>query len=286
MLTKEAQVPYTAEISRSNPTAFVFLVDQSASMEEPVGGAQEIQRKCDAVADALNRLLYELTIRCAKEEGVRDYFHVAVVGYGAGVDSALPGSLRGRDLIPIGEVANAPARIEDRTRRVSDGAGGLVEQSFKFPTWVDPVAGNGTPMSGALARAQAIVEGWLRDHPGCFPPVVLNLTDGESTDGDPSRSADAVRSLTSGDGAVLMFNLHVSSDRSPPVTFPDSDAGLPNEYAKLLFTMSSVLPDPLRAYAQQQGFNVSAAARGFVFNADATSVVQFLDIGTRATDLR
>jgi hypothetical protein len=116
MLAKEAQVPYTAEISRSNPTAFVFLVDQSASMEEPVGGAQEIQRKCDAVADALNRLLYELTIRCAKEEGVRDYFHVAVVGYGAGVDSALPGSLRGRDLIPISEVANAPARIEDRTR--------------------------------------------------------------------------------------------------------------------------------------------------------------------------
>jgi hypothetical protein len=279
-------MPYTAEISRSSPTACVFLVDQSASMEEPVGGAQEEKRKCDAVADALNRLLSELTIRSAKEEGVRDYFYVAVIGYGASVGAAFSGPLHGRDLIPISEVANGPARIEERTRRVSDGAGGLVDQSTKFPIWLDPVANNGTPMSRALSYAQAIVEGWLQDHPGCFPPVVLNLTDGESTDGDPSRPADALRSLTSADGAVLVFNLHVSSDRSAPVVFPDTEAGLPNEYAKLLFAMSSVLPDPLRAYAQQQGFNVSPAARGFVFNADVTSVVQFLDIGTRATDLR
>jgi len=42
----------------------------------------------------------------------------------------------------------------------------------------------------------------------------------------------------------------------------------------------------MRSYAGQQGFPVSEASRGFVYNADMTSVVQFLDIGTRATDLR
>jgi hypothetical protein len=50
--------------------------------------------------------------------------------------------------------------------------------------------------------------------------------------------------------------------------------------------MSSLLPEGMRAYAQQQGMRVSEATRGFVFNADATSIVQFLDIGTRASDLR
>ena len=42
----------------------------------------------------------------------------------------------------------------------------------------------------------------------------------------------------------------------------------------------------MRSYAQQQGIAVSEGTRGFVFNADMTSIVQFLDIGTRASELR
>ena len=48
-------MPYSAEISRSNPTCFLFLVDQSSSMLEPFGG-QAGKNKSEGVADALNRL--------------------------------------------------------------------------------------------------------------------------------------------------------------------------------------------------------------------------------------
>jgi hypothetical protein len=277
---------YSAEISRANPTSFVFLLDQSASMQDSIGGG-EGQRKCDVVADALNRLLSELTIKCAKEEGVRDYFSVSVIGYGgSNVGPALAGPLAGRIIVPLSEIAASPARLENRIKKVPDGAGGLVEQEIKFPIWVDPVASGGTPMVGALTRAQSVVSGWLNEHPSCFPPVILNLTDGEANDGDPVGPAEALRQLASADGAVLLFNLHVSSDNSAPITFPDSDAGLPNQYARLLFNMSSLLPDHMRTYAQQQGVAVSEGTRGFVFNADMTSIVEFLDIGTRASDLR
>lgn len=50
--------------------------------------------------------------------------------------------------------------------------------------------------------------------------------------------------------------------------------------------MSSVLPSHMRSYAASQGHRVSEGTRGFVYNADITSVVEFLDIGTRATELR
>ena len=60
-------MPYSAEISRSNPTAFVFLLDQSSSMLEPFGGQPE-KRKADGVADALNRLLQNLVLKCAKNK--------------------------------------------------------------------------------------------------------------------------------------------------------------------------------------------------------------------------
>lgn len=276
---------YSAEISRVNPTCFVFLVDQSASMNDPIGG-ESAQRKADVVADAINRLLTELSVKCAKEEGVRDYFHVAVIGYGSTVGSAYAGVLEGRDLVPLSEVADNPARVEERTKKVPDGAGGLVDTTTRFPVWMDPVTSGGTPMTRALQYAESLVSKWLVDHPGSFPPIVLNLTDGESTDGDPTEAADALRAHASADGAVLLFNLHVSAAGAEPVTFPDHDGALPDAYARTLFGMSSKLPSDMRSYAATQGFPVSDATRGFVYNADIASIVQFLDIGTRATDLR
>ena len=38
-------------------------------------------RKCDFVADVVNQTLRDLAIRCTKTEEIRDYYHVAVIGY-------------------------------------------------------------------------------------------------------------------------------------------------------------------------------------------------------------
>lgn len=279
-------MPYSAEISRANPSCFLFLIDQSGSMADPFGIGESNRKKADGVADAINRLLQNLVIKCAKEEGVRDYYHVGVVGYGAHVGPAFSGSLAGRELVPVSEIGNMPARVEERTKKVDDGAGGLVDQSIRFPIWFDPMANGGTPMCQALGRAQSMVQGWMAQHPGCFPPIVINITDGEATDGDPSAAADGIRKLRSSDGEVLLFNLHLSSQRASAIEFPDTEAGLPDQFAQLLFRMSSPLPAYMRSIAQQDGYAVSEGTRGFVFNADIVAVIRFLDIGTRPSDLR
>ena len=84
-------MPYTAEISRAKPTAFCFLIDQSGSMDDPYG-MDSGKRKCDAVADAVNRLIATLVLRCAKGEDVRDYFQIAVIGYGGAVRTGFGGA--------------------------------------------------------------------------------------------------------------------------------------------------------------------------------------------------
>lgn len=277
---------YTAEISRSAPTCFVFVVDQSASMDDAMAG-EVPQKKSQVVADAINRLLFELTLRCAKEEGVRDYFHVAVLGYGGSkVASAFSGALSGRDLVPISEIAEYPARLEERTKKVPDGAGGLVEQQVKFPIWLDPKTGGGTPMVQALTQAASLVSTWVGQHPSGFPPVVLHLTDGESTDGNPTDIATQIRSHVTTDGNALLFNLHVSALGGSPISFPATEAGLPDQFSRLLFEMSSLLPPQMRALAGSQGHRVEEGSRGFVYNADVAGIVQFLEIGTRASELR
>ena len=50
--------------------------------------------------------------------------------------------------------------------------------------------------------------------------------------------------------------------------------------------MSSALPPHLQTAARQEGYAVQEGTRGFVFNADAAAVIQFLDIGTRPANLR
>src|SRR5262249_47569501 len=134
---------YTAEISRTNPSCFVLLIDQSGAMSDPFGAGDAGTQKAKGGGGPVNRLLPHLVIKCAKSEGVRDYYSVGVFGYGNGVKSLLNGPLAGQDLVPISQIADHPARIEDRTVRVPDGAGGLLEQSAKVPVWVESTAHGG-----------------------------------------------------------------------------------------------------------------------------------------------
>jgi hypothetical protein len=118
--------------------------------------------------------------------------------------------------------------------------------------------------------------------------VVINITDGEFTDRDrdPVAASAAVRAVASSDGEVLLFNLHLSSIQAPAVEFPANDTGLPDHYARLLFSMSSPLPGHLVAAARQEGYSLGEEARGFAFNADLVATIKFLDIGTRPANLR
>lgn len=278
---------YTAEISRVNPTCFLFLIDQSYSMADPFGGGEIQASKAAILADVINRLLDTLVGRCSKGEGMWRYFQVGVIGYGASVKPAFGGALSGQDLVWIDDIANNPLRVEDRVRKVYDGAGGQVEITAKFPVWFESTADNGTPMFRAMWHAHATLEDWVAGHPEAFPPVVINITDGESTDGDPAPVSEAIRELATEDGNVVLLNLHLSSQRSPQILFPDNPSELPDDYARLLFEMSSILPEPMRQMALEMRYNVSATSRGFFFNVrDITDVIQFLDIGTRAANLR
>jgi len=302
---------YTAAIDRDNPSLFLFLIDQSGSMNEILNPTNirpaevpfqndgktctqvgDGPTKAQLVADAINRLLQNLSIKCSKGfEEVHDYFSVGVIGYGgdntAGrVEPAFSGHLAGRELVRISEIAYNPSRIEERMKKVSDGAGGLVEQKIKFPIWFDAVANGGTPMCQALRRARSILEPWVIQYPDSYPPVVININDGESGDGDPTSDAAALKALSTNDGFVLLFNAHMSVTSTNVIEFPASENALPDQHARILFGISSVLPPQIQSEARLDGLMVSELSRGFVFNAKMDQVIQFLEIGTRPSNLR
>lgn len=278
---------YSAEISRDNPSCFLFLVDQSSSMGDDFRAGDATQPKASGVADGINRWMQELSIKCAKAEGVRDYYHVGVIGYGNTVAPAFVGPIAGRDLVPISEIAENPARLEQRNKKVPDGAGGIIEQSVRVPVWLDPVANGATPMCRAASEAYRILEEWLDEHPDCFPPIVIHITDGEATDGMPLERIRALTNMQSTDGNVLLFNIHLSGHTdAEPISFPASPDVLPDDYSKMLYETASPLTPMMAALAREHGFDVTDQSKAFVLNADLVLLVQAIDIGTRPSNLR
>jgi len=104
---------------------------------------------------------------------------VAAVGYGAGTNVLF--------LDKASELAKNP-HTTTLKRKVSDGAGGLVEVDEVMRVFVEPTASNGTPMAEAFKQAYTGVEKFISNHRDSFPPVVINITDGEPND---SINADA-----------------------------------------------------------------------------------------------
>ena len=280
-------MPYTADISRTNPACFLFLIDQSGSMTQAFAG-QPGQRKMDGAADVINRVLDTISQRCSQGMDIRDYFHIGVIGYNTDqrgnptITSILPGTTLEEPFLLISQVVDV-AEVEERQVREPDGAGGLVEVSRRFPVWLHPKAEYGTPMCGAFEVAAQALEAWVGQYPDSFPPIVINVSDGAASDGDPEGPARRIVGIQTGDGSTLLFNVHLSEVSANPIQYPDGEERLPqDDYALAMFRMSSALPDSSRSQAASLDLAVNENSRGYVFNANMEALVQFMDIGTRA----
>ncbi len=169
-----------------------------------------------------------------------------------------------------------------------DGAGGLIDRSvkIKFPIWFDPQANGDTAMCRALEYAHRLIKGWVDTYPECSPPIVINITDGEPKDGNPTKIAEKLRSLNTTDGNVLLFNFHISSKSKGEILFPDAPEVLPDKYARLLFNMSSPLTDMMLDRAKDHNIQVASGSRGFSFNVGTNEVLaNLIKIGTSSSSV-
>lgn len=281
---------YTAQITRETPSAFVFLIDQSGSMDGKILYRNEKMSKAEAVALIINETLNDILNRCQKADEVRDYFEIAVIGYG-GKDSekanfAWEGSLANNYFVKISELATnfisqEIVRVESNIR------GRIVSNQKSIKKWINPLAAKLTPMRHAFEMCAELLEDWLVRYKNkdIFPPIVINITDGEATDAkemELMQAANRIKQLHTFDGNVLLMNIHLSDVDTQPVLFPTYVNELPNDkHAQLLFNLSSDMPtifnvDISRAINKDS----TGAYTGMAFNADANALVKMMQIGT------
>lgn len=261
---------YAVPASRQNPVCVTFLLDQSQSMLDPIGGAST--PKAIVLAEVVNNAIYELILRTIKDphEGPRHYYDIGIIGYG---DTAK--SLLGDETLKsCVDLAANPLRVTEST----SPAGGVV----RTPQFIDPEGAGETAMCSAIDLCGRTLSRWISDpkHEKCFPPIVINVTDGGATDGDPSLWSRRLSQLATTDGGVLVFNVSLTSALVEPTYFPALGDEMPDKFSEQLLEMSSALPAFMADAARSQGLPVSEGSRGFVCNADITALVTALQIGT------
>jgi uncharacterized protein YegL len=274
-------MPYSESLSGQNPGYIVILIDQSGSMSDRFGGGS----KAEECAKAVNRVLKELGKACTSGTEVKNRCEISILSYGKSGNSIVngfSGNLASQAVVTMPELVANCLRVDKVKRKMSDGAGGLVELDDDFPIWVEPAAIGGTPMAEAFQEAYNLVSNWTQSHKSSFPPVVINITDGEPNDESQAKTAALQLSQTgTDDGNTLILNAHISTKMGGKVELPSSANGLPDSNAQFLFNISSELPPVMLDGARAVGFEPSNGARGFVYNADAEVMIRLLDIGTK-----
>lgn len=266
---------YQKMLSSVSPGLIIIMIDQSGSMCETYADSS----KSEFSALAVNRIIGEIISSCNLGEAIKDRCYVAVIGYKTNM-SGTPDA-RVLFLNKVSELAKNTNTISIK-KKIPDGAGGLVEVDQIMQIFVKPEAQGGTPMAQAFSEAYKGAKEFINSHPDSFPPIVINVTDGEPSDfGSAKTEAEKLLSLETSDGKLLLFNIHISNGRAGRIELPSDDSSFGGDhYANFLFEISSILPEPMVVAAKNQGFQIKPNMRGFMANADAEGLIKFLTFGT------
>lgn len=283
---------YRRSITRNHRTAFVLLIDTSGSMNEKITFHGRVCSKAEAVSTITNELLFELIARARRTSGLRDYYDIAVIGYGG--DDEVYSLLQGDNMFhSMRELNDYPLTIREELVEVRKPNGAIDLRSITSPSWILPKADGKTPMLKALRTARELVREWaLRpENRDSFPPTIFNITDGGLSDGseeDLLDAAELIREVCTNDGDTLLINIHIASENSEQsLFFPTRKEGLDiGHNAAILYECSSVMPsafnDAIRAI---KGPYANPPFRGMSYNASASELIAMLDIGSISTKL-
>lgn len=281
----QAKIPYSAQITRANPTAFVFIVDHSASMNRTTTFEGERMMLAEAVSRIVNRQINELVSRCIKGNEIRHYYDIAVLGYGSDVYNGWLGNLVSQYFASPQQINDNPYEEIVTTKIVRTRKGETRKETREIQWFKARHDGRQTRMDLAFRKAKELLMPWISDHQDSYPPTIIHITDGEfvGTNYDKViQEVDELKSMYTKDGNVLMFNIHVSPQEAEIVKFPTSR----NEVASdknsgNLYDFSSLLP--LRYNAEIAKVRQDSDGNRHVamaVNADMSLLIQIMDIGT------
>lgn len=276
--------PYTAQITSDNPTAIVFVLNQSNLTNEEVKYHGEQKPVSQTLCDILNNQLNSIITQNTKEGILHNKYHVSVVGYGDFAYNCLEGNLRNKDFVELTDLKENPITTK-KTIKGKKTRNGFIQFESEEPIWIKPRSNNNACLHKALERVIGLVEKWISLHPNSYPPIVIHISGfgyNGIEDSDIIQLANEIKSLHTKDGNVIFANLIFSVvPKEKPILLPNSIMEMGKSvFGEMYFHMSSQLP--LSFYHQIQDFRSDMKGesfhKAFVFQTAIRDIPRFLQL--------
>ncbi|MBD5386890.1 VWA domain-containing protein [bacterium] len=272
---------YNKQWSSATPGLLIFLIDQSGSMLLPFKDSSESRTVFST--RVVNRVINSIIQKNYNGDYAKDRGFIVAIGYSVGAKELCSGFLSTLD--------NSPIRMETVKKKISNGAGGLVEIDQKMPIWVEPIEEDGwTDMAAAFRMAKEIIENWVKDKPESPAPVIINISDGvpyynHKDIAECCKETEAIvkeiMDIHTQDGHVLIFNAEIGQGGTQ-IILPTSaeEVKVGGEGAEFLYEISSVIPEGYKGAAKKNGLELKDGSKGAVFAADAENLIKLIDFGS------
>jgi CHAT domain len=225
----------------------------------------------EEIEDLKDRYTEEIKRRYSGRSGLggleslaRDY------GFGGVVDSFknaaradAEAEVRNRILAEVQKRLSNKLRIVGETTLGLNELGELWKESSTSIADAEGLIFGSTPMCEALRKILDRFKDEIPKHANNgILPILLLVSDGEPTDGNPKSVADQIRQL-----GVTLVGCYITSQNvaDPRTLFAIPEATWPSG-ARLMFEMSSPLPEdsPLNNYLLRQGWTIAPNAKAFI----------------------
>ena len=280
---------YSQEITRRHRSAIVIVLDRSGSMQEKMHFGRSQTTKAEILAHTAGALVTELIDRCRRTDALRDYYDVAVVGYGNNEVEML---LDGDGFLSVIELDRHRPQscIKAFEEQLPNGEWAMVEHHYT--EWFKPKAEGNTPMYEAMLRVRDLVSEWCAkpENRESFPPVIIHITDGEASDCDHRELMDVcnqIKRQATTDGNALLLNIHISTNTHlPAIVFPMPDELVgADRYAQTLAECSSVMPTVFDEEIRElKGAIATPPFIGLGYNASVIDLLSIINIGSRSVN--
>lgn len=278
---------YSQEITRRHRSAIVIVLDRSGSMQEQMPFGHSQTTKAEILAHTAGALITELIDRCRRTDALRDYYDVAVVGYGNNEVEMLLDDNGFQSVVELNR-HRPQSSVKVTEEQLPNGEWAMVEHHYT--EWFKPKAEGNTPMYEAMLRVRDLVSEWCTqpENRESFPPVIIHITDGEASDCDHRELmdiCDQIKRQATTDGNALFLNIHISTNTHlPAIIFPMPDELIGvDRYAQTLAECSSVMPAAFNQdICELKGTIAIPPFIGLGYNASVIDLLSIINIGSRS----
>ncbi|HTK06041.1 MAG TPA: vWA domain-containing protein [Ktedonobacteraceae bacterium] len=247
---------YTQAATTLTPALVVYLIDASQSMNDRCGSTTRI----DVVNMALKNAIKDMARRSMRDGVIQRRYKIAIFVYSTKVIDVLDG------ICDLPELVRAGVPILR--------------------------AGGQTDMAAGFAAVEQLLEAHMAEFQRCPAPLVCHLTDAQFTARDPSSIIQRIQGLRVNDGPVLVENIYVADNmlRKPVQDWYEWSGvlhtrQLTNAYAKLLFYLSSPLPESYRQNINNYDYHLQPGTSLF-FPGTHTDLLRLAFAISAATQLK